>query len=90
MLSVGGILFDQGNKSKYKACQFDRFPFVRKDKEPYLIKVPKLTSKEIMHLDAQLPRSDLTKVTGPSIPPEDIKNYSELYRYFPKFAEVDK
>ena len=90
MLSVGGILFDQGNENKYNACQFDRFSFVRKDKEPYLIKVPKLTTKEILHLDAQLPERDLEKVTGHSIPMEDIKDYSELYRYFPKFAEVDK
>ena len=90
MLSVGGILYDKGQESKYVACQFDRYPFIKKNEEPFLITVPKLTSKEISHLDSQLPERDLEKIYTESIPTEDILNYAQLYRYFPKFSEVDK
>jgi len=88
MLTVGGLLYDEGQMSMLAACGFDDLPFVRSDVKPYLITVPNLTLREIRQLDSQLPAGD-EEVSLPAVPPADVDAYAEVYRYFPAFAEVD-
>jgi hypothetical protein len=88
MLTVGWVFFEADDQRKFDACLFGELDFVRFEEEPYMIKVPCLTIKEMRHLNAQLPRVATDEVALPGVPASDIKRYAELYRYFPTFAEA--
>lgn len=88
MLTLGWIFFEAADRRKFDACSFNELGFVRFEEEPYEINVPCLTIKEMRHLNAQLPKVGANEVTLPGVPPSDIKRYSDLYRYFPTFAEA--
>lgn len=89
MLTVGGILYDEGQAHILGACNFDGLSFIRQNEEPYLIRAPNLTPKELHHLNAQLPIDDPTHLQAPAIPEEDLRRYAEVYRYFPNFVEIE-
>jgi hypothetical protein len=89
MLTVGGLIHDEGQKSIVAKCAFDDFDFVRADKDAYEIRAPSLTLKEIHLLDKQLPCTDITQIKANSIPQEDILHYSRVYRYYPAFVDAE-
>jgi hypothetical protein len=89
MLTVGGLLYDEGQEDHVRSCGFESIPFVSLDENPYLIEVPNLTYREIRHLDKQLPADDPADLEGPGISLEDLERYRRLYRHFPTFAEAE-
>jgi len=89
MLTVGGIIYNEGQSDLEEKCGFEQLDFVRTSEAPYTIEVPSLTLKEIRHLDRQLPCDDLNHVDAPSIPAKDISRYALIYRYFPAFVEAE-
>lgn len=91
MLTVGGIIYSQEQEPKVNKCSFERFPFIRFDENPYKIEVPYLTYRELRKLDSELPTNDIDslKAVLPGVPEKDIKNYLDVYRYFPTFAEAE-
>jgi hypothetical protein len=93
MSTIGGLLFERGQEPIVAKCGFDRLDFLRsslrKDSKPCVLEVPKLTYREIRHLDRQLPRAKSKKLTVPKVPPTDIKKYESIYRFFPTFAETE-
>jgi hypothetical protein len=89
MLTVGGLLYDEGQEASVCQCAFHHRPFFKPNEEPYLIEVPNLTFKEIRHLDEQLPKENHESLELPAVPEEDIKRYAKIYRYFPTFTEAD-
>lgn len=88
MLTVGGIIYGSGQKHLLDKCAFNNSNFCRDGSEPYKIKIPKLTFKEIRHLDSLMP-IDAANYTSINIPPSEIAQYCEVYRYFPIFAESE-
>jgi hypothetical protein len=89
MVTVGGLLYEQGQEPLVAKCAFDHLPFVRTGDDACRIEIPKLTYKEIRHLDEQLPVLQSLELKAHGIPAEDLDLYSRLYRYFPNFAEAD-
>jgi hypothetical protein len=93
MLTIGGLIFDESQKTIFAKCGFEQLEFLRSspkpDSKPRLIEVPKLTYREIRHLDRQLPRPKSKRLTSPKVPLNDIKQYETNYRYFPTFAETE-
>ena len=89
MLTVGGIIYDDGHKNLVAKCGFENFAFVKNDKDSYCIQVPSLTLKEMRHLDKQLPCAPGSKIESPSIPEKDIQRYARLYRYFPSYVDAE-
>ncbi|MBI3760706.1 MAG: hypothetical protein HY260_02450, partial [Chloroflexi bacterium] len=89
MVTVGGLVYDEGLSPHVEKCAFENLPFVRTSDDPYLIEVPNLTYREIRHLDSQLPVDDYKVLQAPDIPETDLKKYGQVYRYFPTFAEAD-
>lgn len=93
MLSVGGLLYEKGQEGHLAKCGFDHLDFIRSslrpDSRPCFIEVPRLTYREIRHLDRQLPRAKRKKLTVPRVPLADIRKYESIYRYFPTFAETE-
>jgi len=57
MMTIGGLLFEQGQKPNMESCGFDQLDFTRSstkaNSRPFFIEVPKLTYREIRHLDRQ-------------------------------------
>jgi hypothetical protein len=89
MLTVGGLLYDEGQKHLVAQCDFQTLSFFRQGDEPYLIEVPNLTYREIRYLDTQLPMKEDEPLTLPGVSKKDIERYAKLYRYFPTFTEAD-
>jgi hypothetical protein len=87
MLTVGGVLYDEGQEHILKKCAFDQLDFYRPGEDAHNIRAPLLTFKELRALDAHLP-SDFDGCTVP-VPAEDIEKYAEVYRYFPYFVESE-
>ena len=86
MLTAGGMLLDTGMTSNFHASGLDRLPFFRGGSDPYEIRVPSLTYREIRHLDKALPGTVMPDTLG--IPNDDLDMYRRIYRYFPNFSEV--
>lgn len=93
MMTTGGLLYERGQEPVVAGCGFNSLDFLRfsarVNARPCFIEVPKLTYKEIRHLDRQLPRTKSERLRVPKVPPVDIKQYENIYRYFPTFAETE-
>lgn len=88
MLTVGWLLFEQNYCNLAEQCKFSKNFNATQLDNPYEIKVPNLTLKEIQHLDSQMPTDDCDAVKRICIPLKDVKSYAELYKYFPSFVEM--
>lgn len=86
MLTVGGVIFDERNIKKFQRCSFEKLNFIRFDQKPCRIKIPKLTLKEIKHLDTFLP--DNFNESPEFIPFDQKEMYQYIYKYFPHYTEV--
>jgi hypothetical protein len=89
MLTVGGIIYDEGLSARVESCGFGQLNYVKSSDEPFLISPPNLTLREIRHLDKELPLFGAALPSLPGVPDDDIRKYSELYRFFPNFAEAE-
>ena len=88
MATVGGIIYDEGQEAVVNSCAFEQLDYCKGGMEPYQIRVPNLTLKELRHIDSKIPLVENDKAELP-IPPADIDRYLSLYRYFPLFAEAE-
>ncbi|MEJ8574153.1 O-methyltransferase [Microbaculum marinum] len=89
MATFGGVFFDREKRAAFDACAFDRLMFNRNGAEPFRIRAPKLTLREIAHLERQLPLPEGTELDFGPMPQSDAQHYIELYRYLPTFVPVD-
>ncbi|MFT3783689.1 MAG: hypothetical protein QM790_16880 [Nibricoccus sp.] len=88
MLTVGGMIVRESDMPLFDACAFNKLPFTRTEEEPYEIRVPCLTVKEVRHLNSQLPKPAEAALSAPGVPQSDLETYAEVYRYFPSFGEI--
>ena len=89
MTTFGGVFFESKRRADFNACAFDRLMFFRSGDMPFRISTPKLTLREIGHLEHQLSLSKGTKPKFEPIPQTTAENYIELYRYLPTFVPID-
>jgi hypothetical protein len=89
MLTIGGMLASTTEKRRLASCDFGSDPFVRRDfaEDPFHIRVPILTRKERLYLDANMPCRRNWKPKDFEMDPEDIEAYRVAYRYFPSYFE---
>ncbi len=69
-------------------CKFSKNFHATESDNPYEIKVPNFTPKEIQYLDSKMPTDDCNAGEKICIQPKDVKSYAELYKYFPSFVEM--
>ena len=89
MLTVGGIVFKNDERSNYERCAFENdFYFCRTGEDAYNIRVPRLTFKEIRTLNEHMPLASkgfplliFTKATW--------KIMQIFIGISPRFSEVD-
>lgn len=89
MATFGGVFFEREKRAEFEACTFDRLMFVRHGTETFRIRAPKLTLREIAHLERQLPKKEEAELDFGPMPKSDAEHYIELYRYLPTFLPVD-
>lgn len=94
MLTVGWLFRSREDEEKTQRCAM-KGSYFRDGDEPCVIEAPKLTPKEIRHLNSRLPDGppvgraitrQLEKTTG--IGESDINKFAEVYRYYPQYGEV--
>lgn len=95
MLTLGWVIYSVKDCGAASKCDFGSLPFVRSDDVSHRIFAPKLTPKEIRYFNAFLPHDNglvacdfntLERTTG--VPSSDICRFSDVYRYYPNYAEV--
>lgn len=87
MLTVGGIIFRDDQRSTIEKCAFADFNYICETTQSFKIEVPNLTFREIHYLNQLLPfPGDPPQLF---IPPKEIAQYSKIYRYFPAFTEAE-
>jgi hypothetical protein len=88
MLTVGGLLYAQREVEEFQKCEFDSrsLKFIRSGVNAYNIELPRLTYREIRHLDAQLP-CEATHLKAKGVKRDELRKYAKVYRWFPSLAE---
>lgn len=96
MLSFGGILYSDKDKSKIDRCNFNRLNFIKCNRniyDPYKIDVPILTFREMRHLDKILPYENISEIKNKDrlkfLKTKMVEDYRKIYRYFPNFVEAE-
>lgn len=87
MLTVGGIIYEEGQENILEKCSFSDFEYIRTGEQFYKIEVPNLTFREIHYLNQHLPLAG--KFPTSFIPSKEINQYAQIYRYFPTFTEAE-
>ena len=88
MTTVVGVFVNPTEDVKFQACGFDELHYFKDGIGAVRIKVPKLTPKEMRHLDTFLPGLLAANQLGP-IPPADASHYARFYRYLPNYASFE-
>lgn len=90
VLSLGGMIASAEDTRKLGALDRGRLPFPRENlaDEPYRIRVPLVTRKERLHLEAVMPRRNGWKPKEFDLKSEDIEAYSNIYKYYPAYTEM--
>lgn len=89
MLSLGGMIGTEGDGRLLRALDKGALEFLRTDLtgEPYEIVVPRITRRERLYLDHNMPCKD--KWTPKfEMKAEDVEAYRRIYRYYPAYTEM--
>jgi len=91
MTTFGGIVFQEKERSLYESCNFKSREVCRFDNNALEIKVPNFTIKEMQYLMSKMPVIDIEAMEFDQkiFPKQDVENFSEFYRHFPAFSEVE-
>jgi hypothetical protein len=90
MLSIGGMIGGEAEKRKVRGSTLGRTRYYRNafSTPPFEISVPRLTRKERMYLDQDMPCEDNWVPGGFEIDPVELQRYRDIYRFLPSFAEI--
>lgn len=90
MITVGGMITTTADRSKIQAASLKELSFVRdsRTETPFRISVPRLTRKERLYLDHHMPCSDGWKPDDFELSEGDVSSYTQIYRYYPSYAEL--
>lgn len=85
MATVGWVVVSERDLALFTACEMDALPFVRSDKEPFRIRVPKVTPLELREMERRLPRPDQMRNLD-WIPLRERRIFADMHRYLPNFG----
>lgn len=88
MCTLGWFVDYQSDvRSLFQTVGFANLQFYRDKMQPFVIRPPILTPREVRHLNAQIPEAG-KKAACPGITAAEIAQYVEVYRHFPSYFEV--
>ncbi|MCG2658968.1 MAG: hypothetical protein L6437_01820 [Kiritimatiellae bacterium] len=90
MTTIGGIIASSRDKKRIQRSRFAQAPYARFSltSDPCHIRVPCLTRKEQMYLDENMPRKTGWIPNDFELSNQEISDYSNIYRFFPTYAEL--
>lgn len=89
MMTCGGVILREEQETAFSKLGLSQMSFVRTGTRAFEIRVPSLTYRELHYFDSLLPTTDLRSIDRRSIPLQDLKAYSGVYRFFPAFVEAE-
>lgn len=95
MYTYGIIVYDESddetNKNFPGVVLKDNVWYPNKEDKCYRIYVPALTHKEVNAINQMLPNAEIDTIAEelPFIQKKNIKQYKEIWRYYPHFLEVE-
>jgi hypothetical protein len=90
MLSMGGMIAGPTEKRQLLSTTLRDTEYYRDnfDNPPFEISVPRLTRKERIYLDREMPCADGWTPKDFDIDAEELRKYRDIYRFLPAFAEI--
>ena len=90
MLTVVGMIGSSTEKRLINGSPLAETNYYRKDldDDPCVIKVPRLTRKERLHLDEQMPCDDGWTPSEFELSADNVNAYRKIYTYCPSYAEL--
>lgn len=90
MLTMGGMIASSAEKRRVRGSDLSNTNYYRDsfDSQPCEITVPRLTRKERIYLDREMPCAVGWTPTDFDLDPDDVRRYREIYRFLPAFAEI--
>jgi len=90
MQTIIWMFYTNNEKEKYQKCNFEGMEYFRSNESFFQIKTPILTIKEMAELDKKMPCETEVITEKPDwISEEEYRDYCNLYRWYPRFTEVD-
>ena len=93
MSTLGWVFYQRKDKDKFEKCEFSLLDFYRNGDSAYKIDIPNLTIKEIRFLQEHMPLADgeidRKKISDKIYSDEDVVSFSEVYKYFPNFMDIE-
>jgi hypothetical protein len=89
-LTIGGMISGRAERRLLGSSGLSEAVYYRDDLDapPYEIRVPRLTRKERLYLDREMPCADGWIPSDFDLDAEEARRYRELYRFLPAFAEI--
>jgi hypothetical protein len=90
MYTFGGVIGGAREQRLLRQCDFERAAYIRLSlaAEPYRIRVPNLTRKERLYLDAAMPGAEGWLPEAFELKPDEVEAYREIYRFYPSYFEA--
>lgn len=90
MLSVGGMIGGEEDSKKIRSLINRHILFFMRDNimDPFPIRVPLVTRKERLYLDAHMPCRSSWSPRAFTMKTTDVKDYSAIYQYYPAYTEM--
>jgi hypothetical protein len=83
MLTWGGLIVAPGMHAALENACFHELEQTSDGEHMVDATVHPLTTREVLHLNSQLPTRDATGLSGQGIPEEALQSYERLYRWYP-------
>jgi hypothetical protein len=90
MLTMGGMIGGKPEKRQIRNSRVVETVYYRGDFDlpPFEITVPRLTRKERIYMDGEMPCADGWTPKDFDLDSEDARRYRDIYRFLPAFAEI--
>jgi hypothetical protein len=90
MLTIGGVIGGDAEKRSIDASGLGEERYIRRKLalKPFEIKIPVLTRKERLYLDAAMPCQDSWNPKQFELSKSTIHAYRDIYRFIPSYAEL--
>jgi Putative O-methyltransferase len=90
MLSMGGMIGGRTEKRQLRSSTLADTVYYRRnfDLPPFEITVPRLTRKERIYLDREMPCAEGWVPKDFDLDPDEARRYKDIYRFLPAFAEI--
>jgi len=83
MHTWGGVVVSPAARSAFEAAHFEELAQVSRDGALVTATVEPLTTREVLHLNQQLPVAEGIPLSGQGIPDNALTAYERLYRWYP-------